>query len=96
MKYAARMPTWKEAPDYQRLRTSSKKSYSFVELVCFGYVRNMQYNKQLQTKTDIFFNVHGSVHRKNIRIYKKEFFLNLCTGMSLTETDDTRCCINTC
>ena len=55
----------------------------------------MQYNKQLQTKTDIFFNVHGSVHRKNIRIYKKEFFLNLCTGMSLTETDDTRCCINT-
>ena len=23
------------------------------------------------------------------------FFLNLCTGRSLTESDDTRCCINT-
>jgi len=26
---------------------------------------------------------------------KKEFFLNLCTGRSLTDSDDTRCCINT-
>jgi hypothetical protein len=25
----------------------------------------------------------------------KLFFLNLCTGRSLTESDDTRCCINT-
>jgi len=25
---------------------------------------------------------------------EKEFFLNLCTGRSLTESDDTRCCIN--
>jgi len=26
---------------------------------------------------------------------EKEFSLNLCTGRSLTESDDTRCCINT-
>jgi uncharacterized protein involved in tolerance to divalent cations len=24
-----------------------------------------------------------------------QFFLNLCTDRSLTESDDTRCCINT-
>ena len=24
-----------------------------------------------------------------------QFFLNLCTERSLTESDDTRCCINT-
>jgi len=26
---------------------------------------------------------------------QKQFLLNLCTGRSLTESDDTRCCINT-
>jgi len=26
---------------------------------------------------------------------KKELFLNLCTGRSFTESDDTRCCVNT-
>jgi uncharacterized membrane protein YobD (UPF0266 family) len=26
---------------------------------------------------------------------KREFFLNLCTGRSLIESDDTRCCVNT-
>jgi hypothetical protein len=25
----------------------------------------------------------------------REFSLNLCTGRPLTESDDTRCCINT-
>jgi len=33
------------------------------------------------------------VHR--LRKNSEQFFLNLCIGRSLTESDDTRCCINT-
>ena len=29
------------------------------------------------------------------RELSRELFLNLCTGRPLTESDDTRCCINT-
>ena len=29
------------------------------------------------------------------QVERELFFLNLCTGRSLTESDDTRCCINT-
>jgi hypothetical protein len=33
------------------------------------------------------------MHKHKLR--KNQFFLNLCTGLSLTDSDDTRCCINT-
>jgi hypothetical protein len=38
---------------------------------------------------DVSLTVHLSVTLGN------EFFLNLCTGRSLTESDDTRCFVNT-
>ena len=30
-----------------------------------------------------------------LNFLSKQFFLNLCTGLSLTLSDDTRCCVNT-
>jgi hypothetical protein len=36
-----------------------------------------------------------SVSDRPMHRFEKELILNLCTGRSLTESDDTRCCINT-
>jgi len=36
-----------------------------------------------------------SVSDRPVHRLRKNFFLNLCTGRSLTDSDDTRCCVNT-
>jgi len=36
-----------------------------------------------------------SVSDRSVHRLRKNFFLNLCTERSLTESDDTRCCIDT-
>jgi hypothetical protein len=35
-----------------------------------------------------------SVSDRPVHWLRKNFFLNQCTGRSLTENDDTRCCID--
>jgi hypothetical protein len=36
-----------------------------------------------------------SVSDRSAHRLRKNFFLNLCTERSFTESDDTRCCVNT-
>jgi hypothetical protein len=72
--------------------TQSEHHVEFLNVKTWWYVRKPLGLKKFNTASGI---VTVSEWPSGAQVEKKFFFLNLCTGRSLTESDDTRCCINT-